>query len=1125
MNKERWPSGRRRVTRNHVYPLQGIGGSNPSLSASRDLRGYRMKNFKPLLLILISIFSLGLGENIRLIRNSNSERSIWNIETTKRLIPSVNFWQYETEPFQRFRFNPTRKDMARINKLRSGATDTVRVLCLRVEFVEDTTPLTTGNGKMDTFGFLSPDSGLFYDPPHFKRYFERLMEGLRNYYLAQSQGKLFIEFTVMPSGEKECYQLPREMQFYGDTVSYEGIEYGLVRLMHDAFKVADLDPVIHFHDYDEFIIFHAGSGLQSDYAADGRRDSPYDLLAGEIPPGAIEAYLGVPYILVDEGQTRIEQATVLPEMMRQDTLTERGEINLAGMVGLAGTLAHEFAHLLGAYDLYDVTGVTMGVGAWSLMGYGGWVGDYSAGAPPGIIPASLDAYHRVALGFITPKVISSPTESIRVYSGMIDTSLYTSRPDSIYPKIIKIPINQQEYFLIENRQTDIRKLDTIIVDVEDGVVIGVESNEYDFFLPGSGILMWHIDEKVIADYGPYNAINIDPAHKGVDLEEADGIQDFDVPYWLTYNYQYEVYGYKFDPFSKQGYNDRFNAYTTPNSDAYAGKSFISVELYGERDTLPSLKDTLITIKVNWDLYYQNFPKDLQRNSPLKSAYAVDLDCDGTLEVVTADSAGQIFAWRYNGDGFRFPNGAFVNTGSQIAADLAVGDVAPESGLEIVAGCIDGRIRIYTMTGLLKTTFRTSDRIIAPPVLADLNHDGYKDVIIGSTDGNIYAVSSTGELLPGFPVRLGTEIRAPAAITDTENPRIVVLTADHRVWLLNQNGTIAPGFPITLGHSPFYAYAQPVVADYNRDGENEIAVVAGGEHDYRLYIINKNGIIIYQSQELIEHPFTGTLAVADMNNDGYLDIICAARNKIFAFNYNATLVTNFPFRCESTFSVQELVGNWIVTYEKPFEFHSSPIIIELNNDNVPDIIIGSPAHGILGFNGKDGTLLDLFPLMTTASVSATPLYADINNDGKPEIAAGSDSGIFYIWSLLNSDFKEYWSCAYHDPCHTGLTHPPAYFPNADSSRLISQFYLYPNPANNAVCIRFRLNHNTSPAQFTVLDMNGEPVIKEIATPTNPFVDNELWLNIKNLAPGIYVVKLEVNTENRRQICFAKLAIVR
>ena len=79
------------------------------------------------------------------------------------------------------------------------------------------------------------------------------------------------------------------------------------------------------------------------------------------------------------------------------------------------------------------------------------------------------------------------------------------------PQTVKVPINSQEYFLIENRQTNVdTNLNTpyLLADSVTGVILGpVDSlkrlnREYDNLLPGSGILIWHIDEGVA--YLDYN---------------------------------------------------------------------------------------------------------------------------------------------------------------------------------------------------------------------------------------------------------------------------------------------------------------------------------------------------------------------------------------------------------------------------------------------------------------------------------------------------------------------------------------------------------------------------------------------------------------------------------------------
>ncbi len=1039
-------------------------------------------------------------------------------EQVRRLLQSYTTMQEDQRPLERFRFRPTDEDVARIRKLQAGGVDTVRVLCLRVEFQSDTTPLTTGNGKMDTLGFLAPDSGLFYDPPHFKRYFERQMEGLRNFYRAQSLGKLYVEFTVMPSGEKVSYQLPREMPFYGDTISYDAVEMGLVRLMRDAFKVADEDPELHFGNYDEFIVFHAGSGLQ----ADMRGDSPFDLLAGEVPSGAIEAYLGEPYISVDSGRTHIEQATVLPEMMRQDTMYgDPPQTNILGMTGLAGTLSHEFAHLLGAYDLYDVTGVTMGVGSWSLMGYGGWLGDYGAGAPPGVIPGFLDAFSRTLFLDTINQVctVKVPVESIPIFAAEMDTELFSQRGDSARPTIVKIPITPDEYFLIENRQVDVKQPDTIDVDVEDGVVIAVGGNEYDFFQPGSGVLIWHIDRKVLADYGPYNAVNIDASHKGVDLEEGDGVQDYDVPYWQSRAPDYEIYGYKYDPFSKGGYNDKFTAQTNPNSDGYKGRSFLSVALLGAVDSTSRLKDTIIPVKIGWDLYQKGFPKTIG-NTPCLSAFAADIDGNDTLDIAVIDTAGGLKVWRADGSVLRS-----LGIGTTTRADLAIGDVAGDSKLEVVVAGNDTFVTVVPVSGA-PTRIKVGDRVFAAPVLADLDGDGKKEIIVGSSDMKLYAWKGDGSLMPGFPVAVGTEIRAPVAVTDTVRPQIVLLSGDGRLFLFNPDGSLVSGFPIVLSSSPYYAKAQPVVADFDRDGSKEIAVVAGGEHDYRFYVVGLDGVVKFQSREFIRSPFTGTLAAADMDGDEYVDVLAASMNDLFALGRNAALVTNYPFTQDSTYSTTELAGNWIITFDTYFQYLSSPVVADVDSDGVPDVVIGSPQYGLLGFNGRTGEPLRFFPLMVTAGISAVPLVVDLDGDGKVELAAGSDSGTFYVWKMPGPASGIKWPCAYHDACHTGLildSELPPWQPHAHTG-LVDRLYVYPNPAASSVSIRYHLG-DADQVKLRLLDMTGEPVGAEFDGQAVKDADNETAVNLAKTPPGIYIVRLEAKHLDQREVKFTKLAVVR
>ena len=146
-----------------------------------------------------------------------------------------------------------------------------------------------------------------------------------------------------------------------------------------------------------------------------------------------------------------------------------------------GTFVHEFSHVMGLPDLYSTSYEedTFTPGAWSAMDYGPYNND-------GCTPPQYSAWERTALGYLEPTVLSGtgnialrPLESGDAY--MIPTSV------------------ADEYFILENRQ----------------------QNGWDEFVPGHGMLVWHIDYD--AEVWRKNSVNNVADHNHVDIIEADGV--------------------------------------------------------------------------------------------------------------------------------------------------------------------------------------------------------------------------------------------------------------------------------------------------------------------------------------------------------------------------------------------------------------------------------------------------------------------------------------------------------------------------------------------------------------------------------------------------------------------------
>ncbi|MHB9154914.1 MAG: M6 family metalloprotease domain-containing protein [Endomicrobiales bacterium] len=238
----------------------------------------------------------------------------------------------------------------------------------------------------------------------------------------------------------------------------------LIKLKDDAVAQATVGNDLSGFDY--IMIYHAGYG-EEDSGNDADIWSLFYPVAYSIDGKSFEGF------------------TVVPERAFR-----------AGSSPL-GVICHEFGHQLGLPDLYDTTvsGGRSTCGAWSLM-------DYPYGFDnTGRNPPHLDAWCRNFLQYIdlSTRLVSSAIPG--AFMGDIETSQATG--------YYKIPIEASgggEYFIVENRRPD----NTLI--------------QYDLDLPGTGLLVWHIDDSIALN--PLrlnlNTINNGSPYLGVDLVEADG---------------------------------------------------------------------------------------------------------------------------------------------------------------------------------------------------------------------------------------------------------------------------------------------------------------------------------------------------------------------------------------------------------------------------------------------------------------------------------------------------------------------------------------------------------------------------------------------------------------------------
>jgi len=979
-------------------------------------------------------------------------------------------------------------------------TDTVRILAIRAQFEIDDDSCTTGNGQftLNSNGekIYSDDGGhnLCYDPPHTRTYFEFLLEGLRNYFLDESNGKLYLDYYVVPEGESASYTLPHTMVYYGDPENY--VE-GLYSYCEDAVEACDNDPInIRFSDYDIFIAFHAGSEWQTDYFW----DSPCDLVSAMLAGLNIE---------VNSGTETVNEVVVYPETAFQD-------FPCSGF--MHGGLAHEVVHALGSVrtglgipDLYDVSGQTIGVGGWALMGTGGWNMD-------GLVPPHLCAWSSYQLGFVDPVLIEKDTTGLEV-------KMRASNDTSVV-QVYRVPLNSHEYFLIENRiaysHPDSSHADPDSNGVRvwrtdgDSIYVLVKIDDYDLSLPPDfgegGLAIWHIEDELAMDDSArlWDTVNMGRV-KGIDMEEADGIQDFEKYVWQVRDFDAAFYGTPYDVFYR-GNNDAFTPFSSPNTGSYSGGSsrlFI--------DNI-SASDSVMTFDVSFDWNFPGFPVEVNYSGndyrfDINSPTVADIDQDGEPEIIVASTGIRLFGARSDGSPILGnPNHVFAVMpwyADTIYSSTAIGDFDTLTpGLEIVHGTDEGNIRIWYSQDADSNGYAdpfpeyiaTESWVRCAPVMADINGDGQDEVVIGAGNKKLYAFGSSNSsivMLSGFPVDLGRWIMSTPVVIDST---IYALSGDGRLFAISSRGET---LWIALEDNLTYTTSSPVAADLDGDGLVEIVVARG---DGRVCCVNDTGGVEW-CVALPDTNFFSTPAIADIDEDGFLDVIFAAGSKLYGLNRNGAQVQYFPMETNSTVGLQ-----------------SSPVIGDIDGDGHLDILIGSPDDLVLGYD-RFGKALPGFPIAAGDTVYSTPTLFDLDEDGDIEIILCSDDGFIHVWDAPGDASLAVWPMMHRDAKHSGtyLNFTPSRRPYADLVPL-REFYAYPNPTTEGrIWVRYDLSERATDVDIKVFNIAGD-LVREMEGAINQGPNDNL-LSLQGLASGVYMLRVKVAAGGKQVVRTKKFAVVK
>ena len=274
---------------------------------------------------------------------------------------------------------------------------------------------------------------------------------MTDYYFETSYGSFHVTGDVIG-----WYRMSRDYSDYVD--DDDGLSNGRV-LARDALIAAYMDGV-DFTVYDQnhdgwcdgLIIIHAGPGAET--------------LVNDNE--AIWSHKGN-FNEVVYNDVRFSAYTMNPEEQH-------------GVLAPIGVICHEYGHILGLPDLYDIDyepATSQGLGRWTIMATGNYNGN-------GKIPAHFDAWCKAEIGFMGGGVV-------RVSENLLQAEIPCIEYNPVAYLLCNDWTGPREYWLVENRQR-----------------VG-----FDAGLPGAGLCIYHVD----LDAPPQNTNYL---RYYVALEQADG---------------------------------------------------------------------------------------------------------------------------------------------------------------------------------------------------------------------------------------------------------------------------------------------------------------------------------------------------------------------------------------------------------------------------------------------------------------------------------------------------------------------------------------------------------------------------------------------------------------------------